>query len=527
MFTNLNRRHFLVASSGLILNACDTQKQNSLTGSFLGVNYKAGHQLRNTKQWPAPTQFKKSAHLILGAGIAGLAACRALDQQYKDDYYLIDLESSPGGNSRSTQIHGINCPLGAHYLPLPSNEAPELLDFLAQLNLGQYQQGKWLWDERHLCHSPQERLFYQNEWHYGLLPPTTLDSPLQQQYLRFAKLIQSAMQEHWAIPSYQASWGQLQTSLIGLSMRQYLQQNGITAAELVWYLNYCCLDEYGAGIDHVSAWAGVHYFASRHGFTAPGQENTKHQDAVLTWPQGNAYLSGAMAANLKDRFKGQELILKINELKTEVEVDTFNITTQQVTRWTCKNCIVALPIHIAQKIIKQSIGFLSQATQVTQHSAWLVANLYLPTPLFEKTNVQLSWDNVIYGSNNLGYVSANHQSLNLPSKQQANVLTFYQALDPEKNTKQILLEQSWLNCAQQVLSHLTLAHPDLAQKCTELFITRYGHAMAVPNSQNLAFLKTLPKVPKTKRIAFAHSDWAGYSIFEEAFVRGNAAGYIS
>ena len=527
MFTNLNRRHFLVAGSGLLLNACDTQNKTNLTGDFLGANFKDGHQLRNNRPWPAPTQFKKSNHLILGAGIAGLAACRALDQQNKDDYYLIDLESIPGGNSKSTQIHGIHCPLGAHYLPTPSNEAPELLEFLAQLKLGQYQQGKWLWDERHLCHSPQERLYYQNEWHYGLLPPAPPNSYLQQQYLLFAQLIQSAMQEHWAIPSYQASWGQLQNSLIGLTMRQYLQQNGITAAELVWYLNYCCLDEYGAGIDHVSAWAGVHYFAARHGFTAPGQENASHQDAVLTWPQGNAYLSEAMSSTLKDRFKGKELILKVNELKNEVEVDTLNIATQVVTRWTCKSCIVALPVHITQKIMNQTIGFLSEAAQLTQHSAWLVANLYLPTPLFEKTKVQLSWDNVIYGSNNLGYVNANHQNLNLPNKQQANVLTFYQALGPEKNTKQILLEQSWLNCAQQILSQLTLAHPDLAQKCTELFITRYGHAMAVPNRQNLTFLRTVPKVPTTKRIAFAHSDWAGYSIFEEAFVRGHAAGLMS
>jgi hypothetical protein len=72
-------------------------------------------------------------------------------------------------------------------------------------------------------------------------------------------------------------------------------------------------------------------------------------------------------------------------------------------------------------------------------------------------------------------------------------------------------------------------------------ITRYGHAMAVPTPE---FLKeiglqsasqiplTRPKpgsarltyaprgVPSTQRLRFAHSDWSGYSVFEEAFTRG-------
>lgn len=31
-------------------------------------------------------------------------------------------------------------------------------------------------------------------------------------------------------------------------------------------------------------------------------------------------------------------------------------------------------------------------------------------------------------------------------------------------------------------------------------------------------------IPTTARLAFAHADWAGYSVFEEAFTRGHAAG---
>ena len=33
-----------------------------------------------------------------------------------------------------------------------------------------------------------------------------------------------------------------------------------------------------------------------------------------------------------------------------------------------------------------------------------------------------------------------------------------------------------------------------------------------------------PVTPREGRLAFAHSDWSGYSVFEEAFTRGHLAG---
>jgi hypothetical protein len=53
-------------------------------------------------------------------------------------------------------------------------------------------------------------------------------------------------------------------------------------------------------------------------------------------------------------------------------------------------------------------------------------------------------------------------------------------------------------------------------------VARYGHAMAIPVPGTLA--QQAMGVPQTARLAFAHSDWAGYSIFEEAFTSGHKAG---
>ena len=58
---------------------------------------------------------------------------------------------------------------------------------------------------------------------------------------------------------------------------------------------------------------------------------------------------------------------------------------------------------------------------------------------------------------------------------------------------------------------------------TRIEITRYGHAMAIPGPGLLARLGARERIV-AGRLAFAHGDWSGYSIFEEAFVRGHLAG---
>ena len=49
---------------------------------------------------------------------------------------------------------------------------------------------------------------------------------------------------------------------------------------LNWYMNYCCRDDYGATTDQTSAWAGIHYFASRE----------PEEKGPLTWPEGNGWI---------------------------------------------------------------------------------------------------------------------------------------------------------------------------------------------------------------------------------------------
>ena len=63
-------------------------------------------------------------------------------------------------------------------------------------------------------------------------------------------------------------------------------------------------------------------------------------------------------------------------------------------------------------------------------------------------------------------------------------------------------------------------HPDLRRRVQRIDLQRYGHAMAIPapgvrGSPALAALRA-----QRGRLRFAHSDLAGYSVFEEAFSAG-------
>jgi hypothetical protein len=74
-----------------------------------------------------------------------------------------------------------------------------------------------------------------------------------------------------------------------------------------------------------------------------------------------------------------------------------------------------------------------------------------------------------------------------------------------------------------MLAELSVPHPDIARKASRIEVTRYGHAMAMPLPGTLR-ARPGHAALHGDRLRFAHADWAGYSVFEEAFALGHAAG---
>ena len=523
------------------LAACWRDDAARWQGGWIGASDQRGHVVRDG--WPAtksgaPPQVARTRRVgvvVVGAGIAGLAAARALRAAGVDDCHALELEDSAGGNSRGHALAGMRCPLGAHYLPVPGASASEVVELLDELGVRRSVAGRAVYDERMLCHSPQERLFIEGGWRDGLLPPLEALPAAERartlaDYRAFSAAVAAAGDDGaFAIPTARSRWSDSLAALDRTTFAAWLDGRGLAAPALRWYLDYCCRDDYGAGSAVVSAWAGLHYFASRHGFRAPGDElrGGEGSEAILTWPEGNAWLVERLAAPLGERLQSGRVVLAVDEGRHDVSVDAWNAATGQRERWIAAHVVLAVPVFVAARVLAAPPAALSEAARRVRHAPWLVANLQLDSALEDRPGAAPSWDNVVYGSSGLGYVDAMHQSTRPYAA--ATVLTAYFALGAGSDAalaeqRRRLLDDDWRSWSARVIADIAPAHPDLAAKVRRVDLMRYGHAMSipVPGARSSAALQAL--AAPQRRVHFAHADLSAYSVFEEAFCHGMRAG---
>jgi predicted NAD/FAD-dependent oxidoreductase len=515
--------------------ACTRHPETGFAGGWVGASRERGHLLVDAAApGQVPDAQGRCAVAIVGGGVAGLAAARALMRSGIDDIRLFELEDGSGGNARGHTMAGMACPLGAHYLPQPGPQAHEVRELLHDLGLLKMVAGREVPDERHLCHSPQERLWIDGQWTEGLLPPADPGSERERQYRHFARLVAHATRTlGFAIPSVRAPWKPGHAELDAMTFARWLQMNGLDDPALRWYLDYTCRDDYGADAAAVSAWAGLHYFGSRHGFQAPG-DDVPGRDGVFTWPEGNAWLTRRLAEALGERAIHGAVVRRVEVTKHAVDVDVTLAATGRTMRWTAEQAILALPLHAAVRVVAEPPAALRQAAAVVPHAPWLVTNLQLKAALTDKPGAPPSWDNVLYEpdattrSGALGYVDAMHQTLR--PVHGATVLTAYWALgraDAVQTGRQrrALADDASATWSGRIVADLARAHPDLPDKIARVDLMRYGHAMAlpVPGVRDLAALRALAPGRAASRLHFAHGDLAGYSIFEEAYTLGVTA----
>jgi protoporphyrinogen oxidase len=506
-----------------------------------------GHAWRDGLQTPSPSpdQIRRVQTLVVGAGVAGLAAARGLHQAGIDDFAVLDLEDEAGGNARGHSMHGLPCPLGAHYLPVPGPAAVEVAQWLEEIGLIRQVQGRWQADERHLCHSLQERLFVPDvgkvyppgvqagHWQEGLLPMADAVRS-KAQYQRFAQEVaQASAQWPFAMPTAHAPWHPGLDHLDQQTFAHWLDQRGLDAPDLRWYLDYACRDDYGAGLQQVSAWAGLQYFASRHGFDAPGVEHDA-RDAVLTWPEGNAWLTRRLAQGLGERWHAGHMATRIRPGRHGVEVDARDTRSGRSVRWVASQVVVAVPLFIAARLIDPLPPALKAIAPLLRYAPWLVSNLWLKEALNDRPGVPMAWDNVnrvsrgdaVVDEPALGYVNARHQSLSpTPGPM---LLTHYWALGGQHAqtavaNRQRLARETWQTWAQRVLNDLSPVHPDLPGKLGRIDLMRWGHAMLIPTPGLRGHPALAALAHPQGLLHFAHSDLSAYSVFEEAFTRGSLA----
>jgi hypothetical protein len=285
--------------------------------------------------------------------------------------------------------------------------------------------------------------------------------------------------------------------LDNLSMGDWLDQERFTSPYLRWYVNYACRDDYGALARDTSAWAGIHYFASR----------DPEEKGPLTWPEGNGWITRRLLEKLAPYVRTGSMVHRIAREARKLRVSAGD------TDYIAEHVIFAAPSFLAAYVCEDvpPVRFV--------YSPWLTANLTLDR-LPAEHGFETAWDNVIYDSPALGYVVATHQSL--WTHIDRTVWTFYWSFaegSPAAN-RALLLAKDWSYWKEAILGDLERAHPDIRQCVSRIDILRLGHAMVRPAAGFQFGQQRQRWLTPLRRVHFANSDLSGISIFEEAQYRG-------
>lgn len=515
-----SRREFLKVSlwAGLalpFLQFCQ-QKLKTFALKLTGTNHILGHRLW-AKNFPKPSETINTKYLIIGGGITGLSACRYLRQQNMEDFLLVEMESEIGGNSSSGKNKISAYPLGAHYLPLPNKDDYELIQFLkeSQIYVGDDANGLPILDDYQLTYAPHERLFHKNRWHESLLPQSGISAEIQSEMQRFFRLMDDFRKKkgqdgkYWFdIPISQSSQDEDSKILDQITFKNWLNEQQFSAPELLWYLDYSCRDDFGLGIQFVSAWAGIHYFAGRKNNWA-----TNRKDQVFTWAEGNSRLAKHLSKYSENKTLNQHLAYDIHIENDEVSVLVFDDVHKKSKKIKAEKVLMATPQFVNQYLFK------NRKFPNFEYAPWILAIITLQNNFSDVE--ELAWDNVIYGSEGLGYIYNQHQNIHQNTGKKS--ITYYRSFSTEnsKKSRKWLYEQSDESLQKMIVSELKVAHPLIENFIEEIHLHRLGHGMISPIPNHI-FGKEVQKAkqPLENKIFFAHSDLSGISIFEEAFHQG-------
>ena len=562
----------LGCTPGLPASAERALDAGRIAGAVVGASHRLGHRLRGGAR-PEPQQIRDVRVAIVGAGVAGLSAAWKLARSGMRDFVVLELEPDAGGNARWGENDVSAYPWGAHYLPVPGAEATATRELVAEMGLvlDTGPDGEPVYDPRHLCHAPQERLFIDGAWREGLSARDVVEpaagsaeaaelASFEAEMRRYRDYRDARGRRAFALPIATGSDDAAVAGLDGMSMREYFDRAGWSSRRLRWYVDYCCRDDYGCTLETTSAWAGWHYFCSR-----PGDVE------YLTWPEGN----GRIVRHFLDRVDGNVLpgmlvyrvhptggagaggvsggsvsaggvpaggvpaggisqgafpggrppngVLPAGAVPAGagpraavpaggVEVDVLDTRTETAVRFRARHCIYALPRFTAPYVID---GYALAGLESFTYSPWVVANLTVDRP-----PDGAAWDNVLYDSPSLGYVVATHQDLRTAPG--PSVLTWYLPLavpNPDA-ARAWMLAQEWRDWASLILADLVQAHPDIESRVSRIDVMLWGHAMIRPAPGFIWGEARRRAAAPHGAIRFAHSDMSGISVFEEAQYHG-------
>ncbi len=516
----VSRRGLLSALLGtsLAAPACK-ESARAYPGEVRGAAHDVGHRLREAWYERASGTPERVGVAIVGAGPAGLCAGWRLARSSFRDYRIFELEPLAGGTSVSGTDGSVPYPWGAHYVPVPLAENRALRILLDEMGVLAPAPGPPRARERFRIREPEERLFIDGSWHPGLFPAAGASDADWSELRRFEKLMDqwatkrdSSGRRAFALPVRNSSDDADLVELDRASGAEWLEREGFRSPRLRWYLDLACRDDYGLTLEHTSAWALLFYFCSRRaGASGVSQP-------FVSWPEGNGRLVHHLERHSQGRVETGCLVTDVVPGEGHVQLAVFDAVSGKLKPVIAEHVILAVPQFVAARVLRPWRDRKPGHLAAFSYGPWLVANLHLKRDP-RHLGAPLAWDNVLFDSPSLGYVSARHQALRDVGP---DVWTYYLPLttDPRRDRERLLATDhaTWSNA---IVGDLSQAHPDLGEHLERIDIYKWGHAMVRPTP---GFLQGADRKAAERaqldRVHFAHSDLSGIALFEEAQDRG-------
>ncbi|QEG00003.1 protoporphyrinogen oxidase [Stieleria maiorica] len=521
----LTRRELVAYLAGVPLSGlagCGFSDGISFDGELLNPAFSIPHRLRDGWR-PPPSTLPPQRHrvLIIGGGIAGLSAAWQLQRRGIEDFVVLELGDRPGGTSLSGERSGFRFPWGAHYVPAPMKENEPLVQLFREMGLvvGETDLGELKFAEEALCREPEERVFFQGRWIEGLYPDVGASEDDLGQLKRFREVMRDwavrrdeTGRRMFAIPMSSASDGEVVRNLDTISMDAWMNSQGFDSPRLRWLVDYACRDDYGLTLGQTSAWAGVFYFASR---LQPGSDRSQ---PVMTWPEGNGRIVRHLADRCGQRIRCGQAVAEVRDRgEAGVLVRAVDAGSSTTVEFVGEEVIFAAPQFLAPHVIAdwQTSG---RSLASFHYGGWVVANVFLKARPRESGS-EMCWDNVIFDSRSLGYVTSTHQT---GRDHGATVLTWYQPMtdDDPRVSRAELMRLSWRDWADVIVTDLSKAHGDIRGLIERINVMRWGHAMIQPRVGFVWGGQREAAAESLGRIHFAATDLSGIALMEEAFDRG-------
>ena len=334
---------------------------------------------------------------------------------------------------------------------------------LSELGIIRLNAGRGFWefcDSQHLVSNSRETyVVYDDEVYFsGALRHIRGTDQLNPIFDRFGGTMTSPTTE--IEPEYQ--W------LNEISFDRFLRNEGVVLNDLLRViLNDCMWDDYGAGIEKVSALAGVHYFLCR--------PETSPSARAFSPPQGNHYFARKLYDHLDpQRVLCSHAVLGIRPVKDFFQVQVLDCIRSEITQITTPAIVFAAHKHALKYIYPPDSRLFAH----NQYAPWMVINSVFENPPLPKPAF---WQNQLLDVSPWFTSFVNLSALTVDAGSPWRIISSYVCLPESMRDDLLRLPHRIEYWTEFMLDYINeTLKVDMKSHCVKAIVTPHGHAMPIP-----------------------------------------------